>query len=124
MIGAIVVADSPDHHAGTVTDLRGRYRFAALPAGAYEVTFWRPGLGRVVRDGVDVRASSRTAIDVALTPDADDGVPESIGTPRIRVNLPHGLALDCTFEPTGIRDCLPVLVRPRVFPDQHQESAQ
>ena len=77
-----------------------------------------------MRAGVDVRASSRTEIDVALTPDADDGVPEPIGTPRIRVNLPHSLALECTFEPAGISDCRPVFVRPRAFPDQHQESAQ
>lgn len=124
LLSVIVVADSPERHAGTVTDLQGRYRFAALPAGTYEVTFWRPGLSRVVRDGVDVRASSRTTIDVTLTPDADDSVPAAIGPPRIRVNLPHGLALDCTFEPTGISDCRPVLVQPRVFPDQHQESAQ
>ena len=124
MLGVIVVADSPEHHAGTVTDLRGRYRFAALPPGAYEMTFWRPGLGRAVRDGVDVRAASRTTIDVALTQDADESVPVAIGTPRIHVNLPHGLALDCTFEPTGISDCRPVFVRPRVFPDQQQESAQ
>ena len=121
--GVIVVAADPtateqEPPGFAVTDRHGRYRIRNLQAGTYAVTFFLPGLGSVVQNGVDVRVLSTAAVDAELAPRVDADVPVTIGPPRVTIGVPPGSghALDCAFRPSGvIDDCRPVLVAPRIF---------
>ena len=53
----------------TVTDGRGRYRVANLPAGVFIVTFSVPGFNPVTRIGVEVTDGLTVAVDAEMTVD-------------------------------------------------------
>ncbi len=50
----------------SVTDERGRYRFAALPAGLYTITYELSGFQTVTREAVRLEAGFVATIDVSL----------------------------------------------------------
>ena len=67
--GATVVAGSPaliEQTRTVVTDGVGNYRFIALPAGTYSVTFQLQGFGTVIRDGVVLEGAFVANVDAEL----------------------------------------------------------
>ena len=58
----------------TVTDGAGTYTLAALPPGAYAVTFSLAGFGPAVRDAVEVGAGATVTLDVELAVQLEERV--------------------------------------------------
>ena len=78
MPGVAVTAASPqliEQTRTVVTDGTGNYRFIALPAGTYSVTFQLSGFGTVVREGVVLEGAFVADVDAQL---AVGNVQESI----------------------------------------------
>jgi hypothetical protein len=50
------------------TDAEGRYRFANLPTGAYEVTIEAPNFAKYVQSGITLLLNQDAVVDVAMKP--------------------------------------------------------
>ena len=54
----------------TDVDAEGRYRFANLSIGQYEITFKADGFGRLIRSGVELLLNQDAVVNVTLVPSA------------------------------------------------------
>ena len=69
LVGAVVAAASPQLIGGprhTLTDARGSWRVAGVPAGTYEIPASAPGLRSASREQVQLEAGSTLTVDLTL----------------------------------------------------------
>lgn len=78
----VVKQDGKQVHGG-VTDYDGIYTIKPLPMGVYTVEIVFPGYRRFVRDGIRVKASGFTVLDVSMVSDTAQAGLESTKTPII-----------------------------------------
>ena len=75
--GAIITASSDilmGGSRGTVTDVAGEFRFAALPPGVYSVTAAREGQRPQTMEGIAVKIGAAATADLTLVPEFSDEI--------------------------------------------------
>lgn len=78
----VVKQDGKQVHGG-ITDLDGIYTIKPLPMGVYTVEITFPGYRRFERDGIHVKASGFTVLDVSMVSDTSQAGLESSRVPII-----------------------------------------
>ena len=86
----VVKQDGKQVHGG-VTDFDGIYTIKPLPAGVYTVEIVFPGYRRFERDGIQVKASGFTILDVSMVSDTSL---EGLESSKIPIIMCGGIGFD------------------------------